>query len=97
MVLPTVTGASKGQHTESSRSPASTQAAYSATMSRDGMAGFLRPSPDRSASGLFVPKPSRGASYLHCGMHDWGTTVRQRPLASTFAGGDCYSLGYSVL
>ena len=45
MVLPTVTGASKGQHTESSRSPASTQAAYSATMSRDGMAGFLRHRP----------------------------------------------------
>src|SRR5215467_6783047 len=38
MVLPTVTGASKGQHTESSRSPASTQAAYGANMSRDGMA-----------------------------------------------------------
>jgi len=36
MVLPTVTGASKGQHTESSRSPASTQAAYCANMSRDG-------------------------------------------------------------
>src|SRR5215471_6448369 len=41
MVLPTVTGASKGQHTESSRSPASMQAAYCANMPRDGMAGFL--------------------------------------------------------
>jgi hypothetical protein len=35
MVLPTVAEASKSQHTESSRSPASTQAAYCANTPRD--------------------------------------------------------------
>ena len=29
-------------------------------------------------------------------MPDLGTTVRERPLASTVVGGDCYSHGYSV-
>jgi len=42
--------------------------------------------------GLFVPKPSRGASCQRCGLPDLRTTVRQRPLASTAGGGDCYSL-----
>lgn len=29
----------------------------------------------------------------NCGESDLGTIVRQRPLASTVVGGDCYSLG----
>ena len=46
--------------------------------------------------GLFVPKPSRR---IDCQGHivpDLGAIVRQRPLASSAGGGDCYSLGYSV-
>jgi hypothetical protein len=49
-----------------------------------------------SAGGLFVPKPSRGADCQPNCVLDLGTSVRQRPLASTVGGGDCYSLGYSV-
>jgi hypothetical protein len=42
------------------------------------------------------PKPTHGAACLRCGLSGLGTAVRQRPLASTVVGGDCYSLGYSV-
>jgi hypothetical protein len=55
------------------------------------MMGSLIPS-----LGLFVPKPSCRPSYLRYITHDLGTTVLQRPLASTAVGGDCYSLGYSA-
>src|SRR6266496_1201933 len=48
-----------------------------------------------SGVGLFVPKPSCGADRQRRDVPDLGTIVRQRPLASTAVGGDCYSLGYS--
>ena len=47
--------------------------------------------------GLFVPKPSHCADCQRCGVPDLGTAVRQRLLASTSVGGDCYSLGYPVV
>jgi hypothetical protein len=34
---------------------------------------------------------------MQCDMPDLGTVVRQRPLAATAVGGDCYSFGYSVV
>src|SRR5215831_16386759 len=95
MVLPTVTGASKGQHTESSRSPASTQAAYCANMSRDGTAGLLRPSPSGSASGRFVPKPSSqvGSQVLSA---DWpAETVRGCPRESADERDDRHAVSHS--
>jgi hypothetical protein len=44
----------------------------------------------------YFPKSSHGAGCHRCCTSDLGTTVRQRPLASTVVGGDCYSVGYSV-
>lgn len=46
--------------------------------------------------GLFVPKPSTGWDGQRPSTPELGETVRERPLASTAVGGDCYSLGYSV-
>jgi hypothetical protein len=48
------------------------------------------------ASGLFVPKPSRGVDCQHFVMPGLAAAVRQCPLASATGGGDCYSLGYSA-
>jgi hypothetical protein len=47
--------------------------------------------------GLFVPKPSHRTDCQRCGISDLGSAVRRRPLASTAVGGDCYSVGYSLL
>jgi hypothetical protein len=40
--------------------------------------------------------PGRDAQEITPSTPDLGTTVRQRPLASSAGGGDSYSLGYSV-
>jgi hypothetical protein len=45
------------------------------------------------ADGLFVPKPTHNAGYQGCGLPGLGSIVRQCPLVSSAAGGDCYSLG----
>src|SRR5215471_21653253 len=47
------------------------------------------------ATGLFVPKPGRGAGCQRHGIPDLQSTVRQRPLASLAGGADRYSVGYS--
>jgi hypothetical protein len=66
-------------------------------MSRDGMAGFLRPSPGGSASGLFVPKPSTGPSCQSRRTPDLGRGAHRCPPASVVGRGGSYSLGYSAL
>src|SRR5262249_6738084 len=41
--------------------------------------------------------PTTDAGCQGCGMSDRARTVRRCPLASTAVGGNCYSLGYSVV
>jgi len=41
------------------------------------MAGFLRPSPGGSASGLFVPKPCRGTGCQRRSVHGLPQTLRR--------------------
>jgi len=47
--------------------------------------------------GLFVPKPSTGRDCQRRSTPGLGQTVRGCPLASTAGGGDCHSLGHSVV
>ena len=45
------------------------------------------------ATGHFVPKPGTDEGCQRRSASDLGQSVRECPLASTAAGGDCYSLG----
>ena len=80
---------------------------------RAGRAGLPRRSPARgapdpapldrytarfgNATGLFVPKPSTGRSCQRRSTLGLGQAVHVCPLAFTVSGGDCHSLGHSVV